>query len=65
MCACSMSVNSWAGWDKLWSYVRLFVAIASAREIDLCESSVFSWAEREKLLSYVQLQGRVICVPVA
>ena len=32
MCACSMSVHSWAECDKLLSYARLFVAIASARE---------------------------------
>ena len=32
MCACSMSVNSWAECEKLLSYVRWF---ASARESDL------------------------------
>ena len=36
MCACSTSVNSWAECEKLLSYFRLFVAIASAREIGLC-----------------------------
>ena len=36
MCACSMSVNSLAEWEKLLSDVRLLVAIASARESDLC-----------------------------
>ena len=35
MCACSMSVHSWAECEKLLSYVRLFVAIASARLLDL------------------------------
>ena len=36
MCACSMSVNSLAECEMLWSYVKLFVAIASARDSDLC-----------------------------
>ena len=34
--ACSMSVNSWAECETVLSYVRFFVAIASARESDLC-----------------------------
>ena len=38
MCACSISVHSWSESEKPLSYVtcRLFVAIASARESDLC-----------------------------
>ena len=35
MCLC-MSVNSWAECEKLLSYVRLLVAIASARFGGLC-----------------------------